>query len=168
MSVDIQRQLDSATAYFLAGERCSMELKFGTYGFHSIGSPTITNYAFSVELALKILHVLSRNEEARGHDLKGLFDALPDEVKDNLPHVQECAEDMARYFEDWRYAHEKEFLVADEEYPRRGFIECYREIKRRRPELVSAYERLWGGFEPDWVRLWPEFPARWELRLTPA
>jgi len=134
LSVDIQRQLDIATAYFLAGERCSMEVRFGVYGFHALGSPTNTNYAFSVELALKIIHVLSRNVEARGHDLKGLFDALPDEVRGNLPHLQECAGEMARYFEDWRYAHEKEFLIGDDEYPRRAFIECYREIKRLQPQ----------------------------------
>jgi hypothetical protein len=87
-----------------------MEMKFGAYGFHSIGSPTITNYAFSVELALKIIHVLSRSAEVRGHDLKDLFDALPDEVRSNLPHLQECAGEMARYFQDWRYAFDKDLL----------------------------------------------------------
>lgn len=171
MSVDIQRQqrqLDIATAYLLAGERCSFEMRFGAYGFHSIGSPAITNYAFSVELALKIIHALSRNAEVRGHDLKELFDALPEEIRSNLPHLQECAGEMARYFEDWRDAYEKEFLIGDDEYPRRGFIEGYREIKRLRPQLASVYETLWGGFEPEWVRSWPEDRPRWELRLARA
>lgn len=152
MSIDIQRQLDIATAYFLAGERCSIEMKFGAYGVHSIGSPTLTNYAFAVELALKIIHALSRNTEVRGHDLKKLFDALPEDVRNKLPHIGECVVDMRLYFEDWRYAHEHEFLVGQEDYPRRGFIECYREIKRLRPQLASVYESLWGGFEPEWVR----------------
>ena len=160
MSVDIQRQLDIATAYFLAGERCSVEMKFGVYGLHSIGSPTITNYAFSVELALKIVHALSRNAEMRGHDLKMLFDALPEDVRKNLPHLQECVGDMALYFENWRYAYETEFLVGADEYPRRAFIECYREIKRLRPQLASVYESLWGGFEPEWVRSRPEVQPR--------
>lgn len=141
-------------------------MRYGAYGFHSIGSPTITNYALSVEIALKIIHVLSRNEEVRGHDLWELFKALPDEIRDNLPHLQECAEEMARYFENWRYAYEKEFLVGDDEYPRRGFIECYREIRRLQPGLESIYERLWSGFEPEWVRSWPGDHPRWELRLA--
>ncbi len=166
MSADIQRQLDIATAYFLAGERCSLELKFGPYGFHSIGSPTITNYAFAVEIALKIIHVLSVNSEVRGHDLKELFVSLPEEVKSNLPHLQTCAEEIAHYFEDWRYAYEKDFIVGDFGSPRRAFIECYREIRRLRAQLVSVYESLWGGFEPEWVRSWPEAQPRWELRLA--
>jgi HEPN domain-containing protein len=168
LTVDIQRQLDVATAYFLAGERCSIEMRFGAYGFHSIGSPTTSNYAFALELALKVLHVLSRNEEVRGHDLKDLFDTLPEKVRSNLPHLQECVGEIARYFEDWRYAFEKEFLVGDDEYPRRGFIECYREIKRLRPQLTSVYEALWGGFEPEWLRTWPQDHPRWELRLVRA
>lgn len=168
MSVDVQRQLDTATAYFLAGERCSFEMKFAAYGFHSIGSPTITNYAFSVELALKVIHFLTGNMEVRGHNLKELFDDLPEEIRGNLPHLQECAEEMARYFEDWRYVFEKDLLFGDDEHPRRGFIECYREIKRLRPQLASVYESLWGGFEPEWIRSWPEDRPRWELRLVPA
>jgi len=142
-------------------------MRFGPYGFHSIGSPTITNYAFSVELALKTIHVLSRKTELRGHDLKELFDALPEDIRANLPHLQECVGEMARYFEDWRYAFEKDILFGDDENPRRGFIECYREIKRLQPLLASVYEGLWGGFEPEWVRSWPADRPRWELRLAP-
>jgi HEPN domain-containing protein len=166
VSNDLQRQLDIATAYFLAGERCSMEMRFGVYGFHSIGSPTITNYAFSVELALKIIHVLSRQAEIRGHDLKDLLDELPAEVRSNLPHLVECAGEIARYFEDWRYAYEHDFLVAAESEPRRAFIECYREIRRLRPDLRSVYEKLWGTFDPEWIQPGYDDGPRWELRLV--
>ena len=141
-------------------------MRFGAYGFHSIGSPTITNYALSVEIGLKILYFLSRNTEVRGHDLKTLFDALPDDVRSNLPHLQDVAREMARYFEDWRYAYESEFLIGDDDNPRRGFIECYREIRRLRPQLVSVYESLWGSFEPEWIQTWPADQPRWELRLV--
>ncbi|MDP1730461.1 MAG: HEPN domain-containing protein [Devosia sp.] len=154
MSLDLQRQFDTATAYFLAGERCSLEMRFGRYEFHSIGAPTITNYAFSVELALKLIHTLSRGVQERGHDLRELYDALPEEIRTKLSHLADCVEEIARYFEDWRYPFEKDFLVADQEEPRRAFIECYREIRRLRPGLLSVYERLWGAFEPDWSRPW--------------
>ncbi len=126
----------------------------------------MTNYAFSVELALKLIHLLARDAEERGHDLKALFDALPKYIQRNLPHLQECASAIASYFANWRYAHEKDFLVGGEEDPRRAFIECYREIKRLQPQLTSVYESLWGGFEPEWVRTWTEDHPRWELRLV--
>ena len=153
MTIDVQRQLDTATAYFLAGERCSIEMRLGPYGFHSIGAPTITNYAFSVELALKLIHFLSNGTEARGHNLKQLFDGLPDRVRAKLPHLEDCASEIARYFEDWRYPFEREFLIGDSEEPRRAFIQCYAEIRRLRPTLRSVYEAIWGSFEPDWFGL---------------
>jgi len=165
---DLQRQLDTATAFFLSGERCGLELKFGPYDFHTVGAPTITNYAFSVELALKLIHFLSLGACATGHDVAVLFKQLPTEVRSNLPYLAECADEIARYFVDWRYAFEKDFLVADDEYPRRSFIECYHEIRRLRPQLRSVYEDLWGNFNPEWLRAWPADRQRWELRLANA
>ena len=163
---DLQRQLDTATAFFLAGERCSLELKFRSYGFHSIGAPTIVSYALAVELALKLIYQLAFGAPVRGHDLALVFEKLPDDSKANLPHLSECVVEMARYFEEWRYPYEREFLEADDEAPRRAFIESYREIKRLQPELSSVYERCWGSFEPEWVQTWPEALPRWELRLA--
>lgn len=168
MSIDIQRQLDIATAYFLAGERCSVEMRFGTYAFHSLASPTITNYAFAVELALKLLHLFSRGVSVEGHNLKHLFESLPKETRNHLPVLQECGEEISLHFVDWRYAFERDFLVAGEEDSRRAFIECYREIKRLKPQFVSSFESRWGVFEPDWIRSWPEVQPRWELRLVGA
>lgn len=168
MTRDLQRQLDTAAAFFLAGERCALELKFGPYDFHTVVAPTITNYAFSVELALKLIHSLALGAVATGHNLAGLFDQLPEEVRSNLPYLADCVDEIARYFVDWRYAFEKDFLVADDEYPRRAFIECYHEIRRLQPPLRSVYEDLWGGFDPEWLRAWPAGRPRWELRLANA
>jgi hypothetical protein len=156
LTSDLQRHFDTATAFFLAGERCSLEMRFGQYGFHSVGAPTITNYALSVELALKLLHTISGKGKVRGHNLKCLLDSLPDEVRFNLPHLADCVSDIRRYFEDWRYPHEQEFLIASEDGPRRAFIERYREIRRLRPDLSSIYEQLWGAFEPSWLRAWAQ------------
>lgn len=156
MGHDLQRHLDAATAFFLAGERCTPVLAFGNYGQHSLDAPTIVNYAHSVELALKLIHVLASGSKLHGHLVKNLFEALPDDVKAHLPHLGSCVEEIDRYFVDWRYAFEHDFLCGDFDNPRRAFIECYREIRRLRPELVSIYERNWGGFEPDWFWAWPE------------
>lgn len=160
--------MDTATAFFLAGERCALELGFGPYGFHTVSAPTIVNYAFSVELALKLIHVLAVGSPARGHDLENLYRALPTESATNLPHLAECVAEIARYFEDWRYPFEKDLLFGDFDNPRRAFIECYREIKRLQPQLASVYEDLWGTFEPEWLQSWPESQPRWELRLVRA
>lgn len=168
MSGDLERQLDTATAFFLAGERCSLELKFNPYGFHSVSAPTIVNYAFAVELALKVIHVVALGSSGRGHDLERLFNLLPEEVREKLPHLSGCVADIARYFEDWRYPFEKDLLFGAYDTPRRAFIECYREIKRQRPNLKSVYESLWGTFEPDWILTWPVDRPRWELRLSNA
>ncbi|TCD15443.1 hypothetical protein [Oricola cellulosilytica] len=154
MSVDLQRQLDTATAFFLAGERCTLNLKFGRYGIHTLDAPTIVNYAFSVELALKLIHLLVCEGKARGHGLKSLYASLPSENRTMLPHLDGCVDEIDRYFEDWRYPFEKGCLFGDTENPRRAFLECYREIRRLRPELTSVYENNWGSFEPDWFHAW--------------
>jgi hypothetical protein len=150
MSVDHQRQLDTATAFFLAGERCSCDLKFGDYGFHSLDAPTIVNYAFSVELALKLIHQIVCDGQAHGHRLKDLYCKLPPENRAMLPYLDGCVDEIDRYFENWRYPFEKDFLVGEYDNSRRAFIECYREIRRLRPKLMSVFEENWGSFEPDW------------------
>lgn len=168
MIADLQRQLDTATAFFLAGERCTLELKFSQYGFHTVSAPTIVNYALAVELGLKILHLAMSGNPEKGHDLEKLFNLLPEEVSGRLPHLAQCVADIARYFEDWRYPFEKHLLFGDFESPRRAFIECYQEIRRQRPNLVSVYEGLWGNFEPERMLSSPVEHPRWELRLADA
>lgn len=110
------------------------------------------NYAFSVELALKLIHLLVYGELVRGHSLKFLYDKLPVDNRDMLVHLSDCVDEIDKYFEDWRYSFEKELLFGEFDNPRRAFIECYREIRRVRPELMSIYEKNWGSFEPDWLQ----------------
>lgn len=152
MSIDTQRMIDTATAYFLAGERCEFDLRFGPYDLHIVSAPAITSYAFAVELSLKLIYFLTTNSTASGHSLAAIFSSLPDETKDRLVHLGECAEEIDRYFVDWRYPFERDFLIGDTENPRRAFIECYREIRQSEPTLMSVYECNWGGFEPEWIR----------------
>jgi len=165
---DLQRQFDTATAFFLAGERCALELRFGQYEFHSLSAPTIVNYAFAVELALKLIHSLASNVAVTGHNLEKIFHLLPGDVRSRLPHLSDCVEEIAQYFEKWRYPFEKEILYGDYENPRRAFIECYQEIRRLRPQLKSVYESGWGSFEPEWILSWQTDHPRWELKSAGA
>ncbi len=147
--------LDTATAFFLAGERCAPELKFGAYGRHRVDAPCIVSYALATEIALKLL---ARNAGTRsnGHSLVQIYRELPDEVRASLVYVEDCIDEIDRYFVDWRYPYEADFLVGHTSKVRRAFILCYREIKQRMPDLSSIYERNWGSFEPDWDWAWPE------------
>ncbi|MEO9336438.1 hypothetical protein ABFT80_03245 [Mesorhizobium sp. SB112] len=165
-ALDHQRMLDTATAFFLTGERCAPDLKFGPYGLHSVSAPRIVCYALSVEIAVKlILSIIGR--PSGGHKISELFRKLPDEVGVNLFVLSCHADEMDRYFEDWRYPYEKELLLGDCDNPRRAFIECYREIRRISPTLKSIYESNWGNFEPDWQWAWSELEARQiEARLV--
>lgn len=154
-ALDHHRMLDTATAFFLAGERLAPDLKFGPYGVHRVDAPRIVCYALSVEIAVKLIHSLMGKPEG-GHRISELFRKLPDEMRDNLTVLSCCADEMDRFFVDWRYPYEKGFLIGDCDNPRRAFIECYREIRRIWPTLQSTYERNWNGFEPNWDWAWPE------------
>jgi hypothetical protein len=147
--------VDTATAFFLAGERCAPDLKFGPYGVHSVSAPRIVLYALAIEITVKLLLSLT-GVTARGHRISQLFVQLPDETREKLAILSECSGEIDRYFEDWRYPYEKESLVGECDNPRRAFIECYREIRRIEPTLQSVYEKNWERFEPDWNWAWPE------------
>jgi HEPN domain-containing protein len=153
---DIQRMIDTATAFFPTGERCAPDLKFGRYGSHSVDAPRIVAYAFAVELALKLLSCLSNQTQKRGHSLEVLFDDLPTNLKVRLQYLEGCVEEIDKYFENWRYPFESEFLIGECDNPRRAFIECHREIRNLKPNLMSVYEKNWGSFDPDWDWAWPE------------
>jgi HEPN domain-containing protein len=157
---DIQRMLDTATAFFLTGERCAPELKFGRYGSHSVNAPRIVAYALSIELALKLLHHMLTNAQKRGHSLRVLFDDLPSSAKERLQYLEGWVGEIDRYFENWRYPFEHGFLSGETDNPRRAFIECHREIRNIKPDLMSVYEKNWGSFDPDWNWAWPELELR--------
>ncbi|MCO5148086.1 MAG: HEPN domain-containing protein [Aquamicrobium sp.] len=157
---DFQRMIDTATSFFLAAERCAPELKFGPYGPHSPAAPRIVCYALSVELALKLLLRIDGIDPKREHDLKGLFEKLPDTRRATLVAVDECVDEISEYFHHWRYPYEKEWLEGNFDNPRRAFIACHKEIRRAKPELVSCFERDWGRFEPDYSWAWPELEIR--------
>ena len=170
--LDFQRMIDTAVAFFLAGERCTPSLKFGKYGEHSLGAPVVVSYALSIEICLKIL-IGNAGGDTNGHSLKALFGRLSEESKANLKRLEEPLvsgdvtaefaflyesplDEMNRNFVDWRYPYEQENLVASPSSLRRAFIECHMEVRRAHPQLVSTFERNWGSFEPNGTWAWPE------------
>jgi hypothetical protein len=170
--LDFQRMIDTAVAFFLAGERCTPSLKFGKYGEHSLGAPIVVSYALSIEICLKIL-IAKANGDIQGHSLKALFGRLPAESKEHLKRLMEPLvsgevtpefavlkssplDEIDRNFVDWRYPYEQDLLVTSPSSLRRAFIDCHTEIRRAHPQLVSTFERDWGEFTPDETWAWPE------------
>lgn len=154
-AVDLQRMIDTALAFFLAGERCVPKFSFGRYPDHSLGAPVVVSYALAVEIALKILNRHYRLS-AEGHDIAALFNALPHESRDHLFWVEEILPEISRAFVEWRYAYEQEFLSISPDAIRRSFIVLHAEIRRVDPNLTSTFEKNWGSFNPDWTWAWPE------------
>lgn len=159
-TVDPQRMLDTATSFFLAGERCAPALEFGPYGNHTVDAPRIVSYAFAVEIILKLLLRLDGINPDNEHELSKLFEKLPASRRERLTYSADCVDKIGRYFKDWRYAYEKDFLVGECSNPRRVFIECYEELRRSHPNLKSCFEENWGSFAPDWHWAWPELEIR--------
>lgn len=79
---------------------------------HPLFIPIITNMAFACELFLKSL--LKRDgKQTRGHKLIELFEALKDELKDDIIGSEESEEfkcnlsKISNLFVDWRYVYEQ-------------------------------------------------------------
>lgn len=78
--------------------------------------PSIVNFAFAAELALKGLHVVHFGKPVRGHDLSELCLALPADVMARVRGSSNPARFEARLaevrdaFEVWRYAYEKDSM----------------------------------------------------------
>ena len=91
---------------------------------NTLGAPPIVNFGFSIELYIKLLWNLSTKTEMNGHDLHELFcklDASSPEISRAViaksSYARGCRDEFlelimeeASVFNDWRYAHEKEFL----------------------------------------------------------
>ena len=163
---DSERMFNLATSFFMAGERCAPDLEFGAYGIHSVSAPRIVLYSLAVEIALKLILQIHDAEIDRKHNLRELFDRVPAKSRERLARLDSCIDEISSYFVNWRYSYEHEQLFGEFDNSRRAFIECYREIRRLNPALVSVYEQNWGGFEPDWDYAWPELEiAQIEARL---
>jgi hypothetical protein len=92
----------------------------------SLGAPPISNFALSIELYIKLFLSLVDDRRVTGHNLYCLFlkldEAAPDvgravieshfNSKGNRQMFVELLELESKAFENWRYAHEKEFLIS--------------------------------------------------------
>jgi HEPN domain-containing protein len=121
-----------------------------------VGAPVVVNYAFSIEVYLKLLLLLTGKVEGRGHNLTKLFKALDDATRNkvlthyqqaNYPSISNADElirdicDCAKAFEQWRYLYESEGLGIWMRPLRKLPVALYKTVQEIRPDLVSNYEK---------------------------
>src|SRR5215216_5946905 len=71
-----QRMLNAAVAFYQAGVRCEQPVWISPSKVYHLSGPSIACLAFSLELYLKLVILLTQQRQARGHRLLELFDEL--------------------------------------------------------------------------------------------
>lgn len=125
MSLDAempQRMLNAAAAFYIAATRCHGTVRTATTSY-ATHAPPIVNYAFSIELYLKLLILITTGRMAPPrHKLVNLYDKLSDETRaivvaswkfpGDPDHLRNLMKDASDDFVRWRYAHEYDLLIA--------------------------------------------------------
>ncbi len=125
---------------------------YGRNRRNTLGAPPIVNFGFSIELYIKLLWNLSTNNNIRGHKILELFtelETLPNIgalVIKNSSYARGCRDDFlgmitaeSSVFEDWRYAHEKEFLCSSPDTLLMIAVSFRKTVWELYPDLNSAF-----------------------------
>lgn len=97
----------NALSFYAAAKRCNIN------GMVPIGTPSIINASFSVELALKVI-LYSDGVDCKGHHLLALMEKLPSEICIEIqnylavkwPDYEQQLKNCDKAFVDWRYVHQ--------------------------------------------------------------
>ena len=118
--MDQKRAKDTANAFWMASARCMEQRRISPAQFNMPLVPGVVCAAFSIELGLKSL-VAKTKQPPKTHDLRKLFELLPQEIQDRL--VVACSPTRAAFnssiaaisnvFEEWRYVYEQETVQLD-------------------------------------------------------
>jgi len=120
---------------------------------NDLGAPPIVNFGFAIELYIKLLRHLADKQPMRGHNLHELFQELEKAApavtsrvicvhhyaRGNRDEFLDYIRIVASVFDDWRYAHEKEFLCSSADTL---FVlaNAFRSaIKDLHPDMTSAF-----------------------------
>lgn len=175
--IDIQRLYDTAEAFFFAGILSHAEFDAGAvYTYlnppglnfphaddaaiialngkktHAVGAPRMVNFAFSIELYLKLLLFLANKELSNEHNLLKLFKRLVevapnaiDKIVEHYPRSENRDEfivhisEVKSVFIDWRYVYEKDFLCGSTDKLLEIAEALRRTMQEVHPTLRSAY-----------------------------
>ena len=168
-----QLMLGTAISFFMAGERCILPLKFGSYPMHGVSAPCVVNYALSIEIIMKIIIELSNenSDKPRGHNINLLYrnikQPIRDKIKNNfnkefslrgfeedlLSTSTVCADGKNRsIFETWRYSYEVDSDIVSVGFLREFFKSCLETLKNEFPEVWKIYAKRKKDFKvcPQW------------------
>ena len=109
-----QQMLNGARAFFMGGKRCLNPVQIAHNQIEFLAAPGIVCFAFSIELYLKLLNVLSGLPPPKGHDLEKLFSTLPEKTRKALivkygSGLEADLLAVSPAFVDWRYFYEKTY-----------------------------------------------------------
>lgn len=144
-----KRLLDNALAFYEAGRRCAAPSKtsFPPHKEAVLYSPSVVCQAFAIEQFLKLLLLLETGGYPEEHALDTLFDGLSSRVQEQIDAkcpwegaARVYLADARNAFVEWRYPHEKPFLVASDESLAMLGMALRDIVKELRPDLVSVFE----------------------------
>jgi hypothetical protein len=122
---------------------------------NQVDAPPLVNFAFSIELYIKLLRFLADGQLMQYHNLHDLFVALENAAPNvgataifqhryaqgNRDVFLEYLEETKSVFEDWRYAYEQELLVAVPDNMH-ALADAFRATMRQlHPDQHSAFDR---------------------------
>jgi hypothetical protein len=135
--------LNQAISFFSAASRCTADIRLTPIVTNAPIVPGIVCYAFSAELYLKLIHLISSKKIPHGHRLDKLFQSLPLHIQEKLQ--KHCINGdlkidllaVAAAFVLWRYKHEHNHLVIDFEILVNLITACHLYVKDVRPEIID-------------------------------
>lgn len=112
--------------FYLAGNRCLLNIEVGPNITQCLVSPGVVNMALSIELFLKAVIIFNGDDVPKTHNLKKLFERVPGDFISNIsnqyeqrvkaPTFSEHINLVSDYFVKVRYGHEFN-IFAYQEYP---------------------------------------------------
>ena len=137
-----QGLLNQAVGFFNAASRCFANVAISPRINNSPMTPGVVCAAFSVELYLKLLHLLATGNPQRGHKLSELFATLPQSAQQRIAEKYGNSEiaahiaQMSDAFVTWRYEHEHEALTINPAALMAVATACHLVVRELKPELT--------------------------------
>lgn len=138
----------------------NLSFEKGLYGGNSgfLLVPVGVNSAFACEVFLKILLKIHNVDNKKSHNLKSLFELLPDKLKNSIKtHLQNChlwkdalgqenLDIISNAFNSWRYIYEHDFRNGGTVWIDCGFLNIFRDLLR---EICckQLFNRTWEEYQ---------------------
>ena len=113
-----------AQSFYLAGNRCALNIEIAPRTTQSLTSPSVVNYCFSIELFCKALIQATGVKPRKIHKLDELFSAIPEPAQKAIaeiygqhfqdPDLPTLLSQAANYFQEVRYEYDYNIFAFQE------------------------------------------------------